>query len=285
MSQASITETTPEQFDKDVIEQSFTTTVVVDFWAAWCGPCRRLAPLLERLAEEQADAFKLVKADVDQLPQQAASFGVQGIPAVYAVRDGKVIDSFTGLLTEVQLREWLTSILPTEAETCLADAARTEAIDLSESERLYRQAIMLAPQSAAAKIGLARVLQALGDTAASRTVLSELEARGFLEPEAEKLKAQLEMESHRVSPDDLAKLRAASSSSPQDMQAKLQLAEALLASKLFDEGLQAALEIVEQGKQVHRDAARTAMVDTFRVLGDDHPLTKDFRRQLSVAIS
>jgi putative thioredoxin len=284
MSAEHVVETTAENFDQDVIQPSFTVPVVVDFWAAWCGPCRRLAPLLERLAEEYAGAFRLVKADVDLLPQHAAAFGVQGIPAVYALRDGKVVDSFSGLLTEPQLREWIKSILPTEAEQLLKQAQNYEVADPAEAERLYRQAIMLAPKSAEAKIGLVRTLIALGDQAAAREVISELEARGFLEPEAEKLKSQLEISSHHLSGGEIARLQEAVAASPGDLRLKLQLAEALLADANYEEGLRNALEVVEQGQGDVREAARSRMVDTFRVLGDDHPLTTTFRRQLSLAL-
>ena len=284
MSGNHVIETNAEQFDQDVIKQSYETPVVLDFWAAWCGPCRRLAPLLEKLAEEHAGAFRLVKADVDQLPQHAAAFRVEGIPAVYALRDGKVVDSFSGLLTEPQLKEWLASILPTEADQLLRRAADIETAAPAEAEGLFRQAIMLSPQSAEAKIGLARVLLALRDASASRTVLEELEKRGFLEPEAEKVKAQLELGSHQVSSDKLATLEASLAATPDNVPLKWELAEALLAAGKYDEGLRLALEVVEQSSGDLREAARSRMVDTFRVLGDEHPLTATFRRQLALAL-
>ena len=284
MSGNHVIETNAEQFDQDVIKQSFETPVVLDFWAAWCGPCRRLAPLLEKLAEELGGAFRLVKADVDQLPQHAAAFRVEGIPAVYALRDGKVVDSFSGLLTEPQLKEWLASILPTEADQLLRRAADIETAAPAEAEGLFRQAIMLSPQSAEAKIGLARVLLAMGEASASRTVLEELEKRGFLEPEAEKVKAQLELGSHQVSSDKLATLEASLAATPDNVPLKWELAEALLAAGKYDEGLRLALEVVEQSSGDLREAARSRMVDTFRVLGDEHPLTATFRRQLALAL-
>ena len=284
MSAPHVLETTAESFDQDVIQPSYSTPVVVDFWAAWCGPCRRLAPLLERMAEEHAGAFRLVKADVDQLPQHAAAFGVQGIPAVYALRDGQVVDSFSGLLTEAQLKEWIKSVLPTEADQLLRLAQASEAVDPADAERLYRQAVMLSPKSAEAKIGLARVLNALGDTATSRQVLAELEARGYLEPEAEKLKAQLELSGHHRSSSDIEKLERTVATSPSDLPAKWQLAEALLADGKYEDGLRYAVEVVEQAQGDLREAARARMVDAFRVLGDDHPLTSSFRRQLTLAL-
>ena len=106
-----VIETTDENFAADVLERSQESLVVLDFWAAWCQPCRLLAPLLEKLAAEYAGQFILVKADTDQLPRQALALGVEGIPAVYAVREGAVVDSFTGLLTESQLREWLQGLM------------------------------------------------------------------------------------------------------------------------------------------------------------------------------
>jgi putative thioredoxin len=106
-----VIETTDERFTADVLERSKQIPVVLDFWAAWCQPCRLLAPLLERLAVEYAGQFVLVKADTDQLPKQALEFGVEGIPAVFGVRDGVVVDSFIGLLTESQLREWLKVVI------------------------------------------------------------------------------------------------------------------------------------------------------------------------------
>jgi len=111
-----VIEATAERFEADVFERSKETLVVLDFWAAWCQPCRLLAPLLEKLADEYAGKFFLVKADTDQVPQQAIAFNVAEIPAVYALRNGEVIDSFSGLLTESQLRQWLTAIVPSEAE-------------------------------------------------------------------------------------------------------------------------------------------------------------------------
>ena len=111
-----VIETTDGQFAADVLERSQRLPVVLDFWAAWCQPCRLLATLLEKLADEYAGQFILVKADTDQVPQQAIAFGVEGIPAVYALRDGQVIDSFTGLLTESQLRDWLAAIVSREGE-------------------------------------------------------------------------------------------------------------------------------------------------------------------------
>jgi putative thioredoxin len=279
-----VTEATADNFDAVVLARSHEVPVVLDFWAAWCQPCRMLGPLLEEAAKEFDGQFELVKADVDQLPQHAAAFGVQGIPAVYALRDGNVVDSFAGLLTESQLREWLRGVLPSEADKLVKQAMLLEVADPSQAEALFRQAIAAAPNLPEAKIGLARVLIALNDRDSARAVLDELNERGFLEPEAQRLLSELEIGSHRLSSDELSQLATRSAESPNDPALKLQWAEALLAAGSYEEGLQRCLEVVELGPGAARDEARARMVDTFRVLGDDNPLTSAFRRKLTLAL-
>src|SRR3954452_2254365 len=124
-----IVETTRETFEKDVIEASRDRPVVVDFWAEWCGPCRMLGPILERLAEEYDGKFVLVKADTEVLPEVAGSFGVRSIPAVFGLRDGKVRDSFVGVLAESAIRSFLDGLMPTPAEAMVKEARELEATD------------------------------------------------------------------------------------------------------------------------------------------------------------
>lgn len=279
-----VVETTAERFNTDVLEQSKSVPVVVDFWAAWCQPCRRLAPLLEKAADEMAGQFVLVKADVDQLPQHAAAFRVEGIPAVFAVRDGNVIDSFTGLLTESQLRDWLRGIMPSDAELLLLDAVGLEASDSAAAEAKYRSAIQLDSKLFDAQIGLARVLASQKKSDEASQILAKLEERGFLEPAAQKLKAELQLQASRLSEGELASLKAKVAANDNDTAAKLALAEALLAAGQYAEGLELAVDVVERERGPARDKARLAMLDAFRVLGDEAELTREFRRRLSSAM-
>lgn len=279
-----VIETTAERFNADVLERSKAVPVVVDFWAAWCQPCRRLAPLLEKAAEEMGGQFVLVKADVDQLPQQAAAFRVEGIPAVFAVRDGNVVDSFTGLLTESQLHDWLRGIMPSDAELLVRDAASLETSDLAAAEAKYRKAALLDSKRFEAPIGLARVLAAQGKADEASQIIARLEERGFLEPAAQKLKAELQLQASRLSEGELAALKAKVAANANDAAAKLALAEALLAAGQYDEGLQQALDVVARERGPARDKARLAMLDAFRVLGDEAELTREFRRKLASAL-
>ena len=111
-----VIEATEETFAREVIERSSTLPVVVDFWAPWCGPCRLLSPVLEKLAGEYAGKFLLAKVNIDENPNLASQFGVRSIPAVFGVRDGAVVDAFMGVQPESVIRTWINRLLPTEAE-------------------------------------------------------------------------------------------------------------------------------------------------------------------------
>ena len=177
-----ILEPTAEDFAAEVIERSHQVPVVVDFWAEWCQPCRMLGPVLEKLAVEYGGKFVLVKADTEKLSEIASGFGVRSIPAVFALRDGQVVDSFVGVLPEASLRTWLDRIMPTPAELLAVEAKSLEATDLDSSRAKYVEAASLAPAEPSIKIGLARVALAQGRVDEAREILHHLEGRGYLEP-------------------------------------------------------------------------------------------------------
>src|SRR3954465_642640 len=157
-----IVETTESTFEQDVIERSIDVPVVVDFWANWCQPCRVLGPVLEKLAREADGKFVLVKADTELVPNIAAGFGVRSIPAVFGIKDGRVVDSFLGALPESAIRAWLERLMPTPAEQKVADARRLSATAPHVAESLYREALELAPNDPSARVGLAQVMLARG---------------------------------------------------------------------------------------------------------------------------
>jgi putative thioredoxin len=276
--------TSPATFEADVIERSKSMPVVLDFWADWCGPCRKLGPMLERMADKYAGQFTLVKADVDQLQEQAQAFRVEGIPAVFAIRNGQVIDSFVGLLTQSQLETWIQSLLPTEADLLVQQGEACEATDPAMAESLFKKALELEDDLVAASLGLLRVQLAQDHLDDAEATLARLKERGYLEPEAEKLQAELHLRRSRVSGDDLATLQQKVATEPHDASLRLQLAEALLAAGRYEEGLTECLTVVETASGPQRDKGRQLMVDTFKVLGETSPLTNSFRRSLSLAL-
>lgn len=280
-----IVDAAPESFERDVIERSRRVPVVVDFWAPWCQPCRLLGPLLETLAREYDGRFVLVKANTEQLPQQAARFGVQSIPAVFGLRDGARVDSFTGLLPEEHLRVWLDRLLPTPAERLTAEAAKLESSDPQSSEAKYREALAVDAEYAPAKTGLARLLLAGGRIDESQALLAELEERGFLETEAQQVKAALDLRLQGQKSGGVEECRAAVEQNPDDLPVRFRLAEALAASEQYREALEICLELVRRDRRGLGEEARRVMVDVFRLLEDRQPeLVSEFRRQLSAAL-
>ncbi len=154
-----VTETTVDTFERDVVERSQDVPVLVDFWAEWCQPCRMLGPILERLAAEYDGKFALVKADTERLPEIASAFGVRSIPAVFAVKDGQVVDSFVGVLPEAAIRNFVESLMPTPAEQAVAEARALAATNPVEAEARFREATTLAaPTDPGPKIALAALL-------------------------------------------------------------------------------------------------------------------------------
>ena len=274
-----IVATTAESFERDVFQRSLEVPVVVDFWAPWCGPCRAVGPILEKLAEQYAGRFVLVKADTDQLPEAAQQFQVQSIPAVFGVVAGEVVDFFAGALPETHVRTWLDRLLQGAR---LAEAQRWEATDPARAERDYREILAQQPQDAGALIGLGRLLVAQARDAEARSILTQLESRGFLEPEAEKLKAALELRDKGNI--DVGALRQAVDSNPGDLGLRLQLAQALAGSGTYEEALEVCLSLVEQDRRGVGEQARQTMVDIFRVLPEGSELVNRYRRKLAMLL-
>ncbi len=274
-----VIETTRETFDRDVFEQSRSLPVVVDFWAGWCAPCRMLGPILEQLAEEYAGKFVLVKADTEQMPDAAAAFRVQSIPAVFAVLGGNIVNMFTGVMPEDQIRQWLDQVI---AQQALADAQALEEEYPDQAESRYREILASQPQLAVAQIGLARCLLAQQRVEEAQELVAQLESRGFLEPEAEKLKAALAM--HDKQGMDVQQIRAAAERDPDDLAKRLELAEALSGAGEFQEALDICLSLVEADRHGVGESVREVMLEIFRVLPDGSELTRDYRRKLSMLL-
>jgi len=279
-----VIETSDADFERDVIERSRKQPVVVDFWAEWCGPCRMLGPVLEKLAEEAQGQFLLAKAEVERTQQVAAAWGVSSIPAVFGVRGGQVIDQFIGVLPEPQLREWLERLQPSPAERLVAEATELAQPDPAAAEAKLREALTLTPKQDAIKLALVRVLLAQDRAVDAEELLQELADRGFLEPEAEELQAELALRRMARETGGVEQARAAAAAAPDDRQAQWKLAQALAGQRQYEEALEQALRLVQLDRHGLGESARELMVELFRVLGPDHELTTTYRRKLSSAL-
>ncbi len=185
-----VIEATDQNFLETVIEESRKRPVVVDLWASWCGPCRTLGPILERVAGERGGAFLLAKLDVDANPYTAGQFGVQSIPTVVAFRDGQPIDGFVGAIPEPMVNEFVDKLMPTEAELEAEEALEEELEGhLDDAEQKYREALEVDPTNRDARVGLARIYAETGREDRARETLAPV----LPDPEAERILAMLEV--------------------------------------------------------------------------------------------
>lgn len=255
-----VIDVTDAEFEQKVIQESKVRPVVVDFWAEWCGPCRTLGPVLERVADEKAGAFLLARVDTDANPVVASALGVQGIPNVKAFVDGKLVDEFVGAYPEPAVREFVESLLPSEADVEAAEAlAEAESGDVEGAGVRYRDALAKDPGNLAAGVGLARILLQREDLDGAEATLRPLL------PAAE---AEDMLSAVRV-----ARWQGAEGEDP------LSQSQRAAAAGDHRAALEQMLTLVSEN-----DHAREAMVEIFRVLGDEDPLTREFRAKLARAL-
>ena len=273
-----------ETFQRDVIEQSLQRPVVVDLWAPWCGPCRQLGPVLEKLAQESNGKFVLAKVNVEEEQELAAAFGVSSIPHVVAFRDGQPIDQFQGLLPEDQIRQWLSRFMPSPADDLVRQGETLEATDPAAASQCYRQALELSPDDDSIKIRLARTLLARNLNDECRHVLDELEARGYLEPEAETIKSQLDLREAAAEAGGVEEARKAVAAAPDDLALQVKLADALAVAGKHREALDICLQVIERDKHGVGVEAKDAMVKIFDLLGSGSSLVSEYRRKLATML-
>jgi len=279
-----IVSTTSDTFRSDVIEASTQLPIVADFWAEWCGPCQQLMPILEQLANEYAGRFRLVKINVDECPEIAGALGVQSIPLVLAFIDGQPAAQLPGANDENAVREWLDTFLPSPAVEAWNAALAAEAEgQLDDAEAGFRAVLELEPDQAEFSIALARVLLAQDRNQESSEIITRLEERGFLEPEAETLKGQLELKNQVQDSGGTVQAREALAADPDNRELQLRLAEALSVDKNFEEACDILLNIVRNEFGEQRDQAKEAMVAVLGLMGPKSQLAADYRKQLATA--
>ena len=274
-----------EEFEAKVIEPSLQVPVVIDFWAPWCGPCKTLKPLLEKLAEEYAGRFLLAKVDSDQNPELAQHFGVRSIPSVKVLFQGKLVDEFNGVLPEGQIRAFLDRIalpatggnLREEAAALVAEGRLDEALSrLSEASREQ-------PADEAVRLDAIDVLLQLGRSDEAGQLLA---SEYTLEAErANALRARLALAAGAA---DTGELETKLATNPADHATRLDLARAYAGQNRFREALENALEVVTRDRFFDEGAGRKALLQIFEALAGSEQyddLVREFRRKLSAALN
>jgi putative thioredoxin len=288
---AAVKDVTTASFREDVLSASTKQPVLVDFWAPWCGPCKQLAPVLEKAVAASGGKVKLVKMNIDDHPQIPGQLGIQSIPAVIAFDKGQPIDGFMGALPETQVRgfiERLVGPLAGGAGELIAEAeAALAAGDSASAASLYARVLTEDEANVKAIAGLAKIHLDDGDLEQAKGVLSLAPAPPpgrDPDPAISAVKAALDVAEQAASLGDVAPLEAALAANPSDNQARFDLALALNARGERERAADHLLEIVKRDRQWNDDAARRQLVQLFEAWGLMDPAAVAARRKLSALL-
>ncbi len=271
-----VAESTDATFQQDVLQRSQERTVIVDFWAPWCEPCRVLGPILEQVAAEYGDEVDLVKVNTDENPQVAGQYKIEGIPAVIAFRGGAPVSQFVGALPEPQVREFFRTLMPTEADGRVAAASQLAAAGNIDQARAALEAILTDDAgNQDASLGLAMILA--GGTEYDRA--AELIADWPSDPRAVIVSGVVNLKRAATAVDEEAMERPIAADES-DAEAHYRLGCVRAMQQQWEVALDHLLAAVRLDRELHGDGARLRMLDVFSVLGVENAITQDYRRRL-----
>jgi putative thioredoxin len=285
---AAVKDVTTASFMAEVVDASFDQPVIVDFWAPWCGPCKQLGPILEKVVRGANGAVRMVKLNIDENPEIAQQMRIQSIPAVYAFKDGRPVDGFVGALPESQVKQFVQRLGgggggPSPVDEALSMAKEAvQTGDHASAVALYSQILQHEPEHIEALGGLARALVARGELDQAQQALARVPKESANHADITAARAALELaEQAQKAMGSAGKLRARLEQNPDDHEARLELATALFGSGEREAAVDELLNLYKRDRNWDEGAARKQLVKFFEAMGPTDPLTLSARRRLS----
>ncbi len=285
------------KFAKDVLETSRTVPVIVDFWAPWCGPCKTLQPIIEKVVKEAKGAVKLVKIDIDKNQMLAQQLRIQSIPAVYAFFGGRPVDGFMGAVPESQVKQFVDRLVQAAGGAPGADGNANEIAELLEhakaavaqndmetAAQIYSEILGVEPANVIALAGLARYQVSLGDLEQAKELLNQIPAKERTGADIVAVQAAIDLAEQAKEAGPIGDLKAKAAADPKDFQARLDLAMAYWAANQKQEAVDELLAMIKADRNWNEAAARQQLLKFFEALGFTDPISVDGRKRLSTIL-